>query len=115
MITFWFRINASFLGYPAHPITIPKSQVPYGEVADLLLVSRDVWINIDGSPPTRGHVYHGIAGWGEYYQIRCDAPLLLFAKQFGHGELVQVSLLVAEGRLEIHVRRVWQPPDSTAA
>jgi hypothetical protein len=115
MVTFWFRINDSFLGYPSHPITIPKSQVPYGEVAELLLRAKEVWISIDASPPVHGRIYHGIAGWGEYYQIRCEDPLAVLDTGLGRRQLSRVGLFVADGRLEVHIRRVSGASQQTAA
>lgn len=115
MITFWFRINDSFLGYPAHPITIPKSQVPYGDVADLLLTAREAWITIPGAPAIRAKVGHGIAGYGEYYQVRCLEPLLIRADQVSRGDLTQISLFIADGRLEIHLSRCRDSQTISAA
>lgn len=46
-ITFDFKINKSFLGYPHHPLTIPKKFYPFEEIGR---VSVDKVDSIWGAP-----------------------------------------------------------------
>ncbi len=70
MIVFRFFINNSFLKYSSHPITIPKSQVNYKNlIADNLDIG-DFILLLPKGEILKGHIYRGISGYGEYYQIR---------------------------------------------
>lgn len=70
MILFVFDVNKSFLIYSSHPLTIPSSRLPY----DLLLKENLDHSNINVVFPRgerfQAKIYRGIAGYGEYYQIR---------------------------------------------
>lgn len=68
MIEFNFTVNRSFIDYNNHPITIPKYLY-----ADLQVQGLENGVALivgpEGSTFT-GSIYSGIAGFGEYYQIR---------------------------------------------
>jgi hypothetical protein len=114
MISFLFRINASFLGYPTRPITVPRSQVSYIDVRALADQSKDVWITVQGHRSVRGQLYHNVAGYGEYYQLRCVEPIWLQGGPIRLGALTRVGLYVADGRLEVDMR-VIEPEANAAA
>lgn len=106
MITFDFRINASFLNYTSHPITVPRSQVAYSEVERLRRLSEDVWISIHGRRSLRGQLYRGTAGFGPYYQIRALDAVQLAGAPVELGAQAQVSMYFADNRLEVNLRIV---------
>ena len=62
---FRFTVNRSFLGYPSHPITIPRSQVDY----DLVSVTERAAIVYPRGEKLHGRIYHSTAKRGPYYQI----------------------------------------------
>ena len=70
MISFQFTINNSFKTYTTHPITVPKNQVDYTCLEKELLHKGDLTIVFPKGERVRGHMYHGKAGYGPYYQIR---------------------------------------------
>ena len=70
MIVFRFKINDSFLNYSTHPITVPKSQVDYNKLVRENLDRGDLNIIFPKGEILKGHVYYGVSGYGEYYQIR---------------------------------------------
>ncbi len=92
MISFHFKINDSFRAYSTHPITVPKSQVSYQELFDTGLDKGDLTIIWPKGERARGHMYHGEAGYGSYYQIRTygeESP----PKYLVEGEQVLVLLV----------------------
>jgi hypothetical protein len=103
MIGFIFNVNDSFLCYPTHPITIPRSKVDYAQIRGLLALSDDVWIHLAqiGAWPARivGHT----AGFGPYYQIRCVGHVPLTRAGLSKGVPLFVSLVFADQRIEVHV------------
>jgi hypothetical protein len=105
MITFTFRVNDSFLGYPAHPITVPRSQVEYNKVRELLSGSDKVWITVPHGATVPGAIYHGRAGYGPYYQVRFNAPIPVSEAGLEKDELVKVMIFQVEGRVEVQIRR----------
>lgn len=70
MLYFRFTINASFLQYSTHPITVPKSQVKYSQLVSEEVDKGDLTIIFPKGERVRGHMYYGEAGYGPYYQIR---------------------------------------------
>jgi len=70
MAVFHFTLNRSFLGTKVHPITVPKSQVPYRAFEAEGLSAKDITIIFPRGEQFEGQMYHGDAGYGEYYQIR---------------------------------------------
>ncbi|MGH7630205.1 MAG: hypothetical protein ACREOF_12675 [Gemmatimonadales bacterium] len=110
MVGFGFRVNHSFLFYPAHPITVPRSQVDYGMVREMLLHDCDVWIIVPNATPVRGIIYQGYAGYGPYYQIRSKEAIPLKAAGFARGDVVEVLILRAGKRVEVQIRL---PPEGS--
>ncbi|QSA99297.1 hypothetical protein [Methylococcus sp. EFPC2] len=70
MSTFEFAVNKSFLEGSGHPITIPKSQLPYSELPAASLDHRHVVVVLPRGERFEADIYHGQAGYGEYYQLR---------------------------------------------
>lgn len=70
MINFEFSINESFLEGSGHPITIPKSQLSYKELVSTGLDHKHVVVILPRGERLQAEIYHGEAGYGEYYQLR---------------------------------------------
>jgi hypothetical protein len=70
MSSFEFTVNRSFLDGSGHPITIPKSQLAYEELRSLGLDHKHVVVTLPRGERYEAEIYHGTAGYGEYYQLR---------------------------------------------
>lgn len=70
MASFEFTANRSFLHGSGHPITIPKSQFAHDELLSLKLDHKLVLVTLPHGERYEAEIYHGTAGFGEYYQIR---------------------------------------------
>lgn len=70
MASFGFTANNSFLDGSGHPITIPKSQLAYEELRSLGLDHKHVLVTLPHGERYDAEIYHGTAGYGEYYQVR---------------------------------------------
>jgi len=68
--SFEFMVNRSFLHASRHPITIPRSQIAHDELLSLNLDHKDVLVMLPHGERYEAEIYHGTAGYGEYYQIR---------------------------------------------
>jgi len=68
--SFEFMVNQSFLHASGHPITIPRSQLAHDELLSLNLDHKDVLVMLPQGERYEAEIYHGTAGYGEYYQIR---------------------------------------------
>ncbi|MGE0358725.1 MAG: hypothetical protein AB7P08_17615 [Burkholderiales bacterium] len=70
MTVFPFRVGRAFLGAIGHPITVPKSHLPYGALQAEGLTQKNLTIICPRGERFEGQLYHGEAGYGEYYQIQ---------------------------------------------
>jgi hypothetical protein len=70
MATFQFTVNESFLEGSGHPITIPKSQLPYQQLGAVGLDHKHVIVVLPHGERFEAEIYYGEAGYGEYYQLR---------------------------------------------
>ena len=70
MESFEFTVNDSFLEGPGHPITIPKSQLTYKDLRAIGLDHTRVIVVLPHGERFDAEIYHGEAGYGEYYQLR---------------------------------------------
>jgi len=70
MVVFSFKVNQSFLGETGHPLTVPKSQVPCPFLKAEGLSEKNVTIIFPRGERLEGQLYHGEAGYGEYYQLK---------------------------------------------
>ena len=70
MAVFRFSVNQSFLGNTGHPITVPKGQVPYSSLKAEGLSEKNVTIIFPRGERREGQLYHGEAGYGEYFQLQ---------------------------------------------
>ncbi len=70
MASFEFTANKSFPDGSGHPITIPKSQLAYEELRSLGLDHKNVVVTLPRGERYEAEIYHGTAGYGEYYQLR---------------------------------------------
>ncbi len=78
MASFEFTVNKSFLGGSGHPITIPRSQLPYRTLCSLGLDYKHVVVTLPRGERHDGRIHQGIAGFGEYHQLRfVDSQLTL--------------------------------------
>jgi hypothetical protein len=68
MAVFEFTVNDSFLDGPGHPITVPKNQYPALTAAEL--DHKDIVVILPHGERFEAAIYHGEAGYGEYYQLR---------------------------------------------
>lgn len=104
MISFLFRVNESFRGYPSHPITIPKSQVNYADVDRLTAGATHITVQFPNKGRIPARILCGVAGYGEYRQIRTSLPAgwpIAIARQ---GQLVDVQMMRLENHVEITVQ-----------
>jgi hypothetical protein len=115
MLSFGFCVNHSFLFYAAHPITVPRSQVDYGAVREILSHDCDVWITVPNATPVRGMVYQGYAGYGPYYQIRSKEAIPIKAAGIVRGDVVEVLILRARDRVDVQIRFPPESPRRSAA
>ena len=71
-LTFPFEINSSFLKYPTHPITVPKSIVDYDHLkAEMLHQGEFVVIFPKGERITAKMYFNAYpSGYRPYYQLR---------------------------------------------
>ena len=102
MLSFQFRVNRSFLEYPTHPVTIPRSQVDYGMVESMLAGGPRVDLQVADDPATPAQIYGASAGFGPYYQIRAESALALDQPGFELGDKLLVTLDRSER--SVHVR-----------
>lgn len=72
MISFDFKVNKSFLQSSFHPITIPKSSVDYKKIKAMEVEAFSAIIVCPDSTKLKGKIYSGVAGYGQYYQIRME-------------------------------------------
>ena len=70
MAVFEFTINKSFLGEVNHPITVPKSQLPYEALATIGLDHANVTVILPRGEKYSAKIAHGEAGFGEYFQLQ---------------------------------------------
>ena len=105
MISFTFRITDSFLRYPSHPITIPRSKIDYAELRALLAFAGDVWLSLPTVGAWPAKVYHGYSGGGEYYQVRCVSHVPVDRAGLARRDPVRIMMFYADRRIEVHMRR----------
>jgi hypothetical protein len=104
MVSFDFTVNSSFLSYPSHPITVPKTQVDYHRLERENL-GREIAIIEPNGMRMAGRLYRSIAGYGEYYQIRIqpDVPDPLYALQIGARLRVEMIRAATGGEVRLHM------------
>ena len=70
MAVFRFTVGKAFLEYEWHPITVPRSQVPYRALEAEVLSKRITMIFPRGER-LEGQLHYGPhSGFGEYYQLQ---------------------------------------------
>lgn len=68
-VEFNFMVNRSFLSAPSHPITVLKKYNP--QLARYIRSNRhEIALCASNGKTLKAYMYHGVAGWGPYYQIR---------------------------------------------
>jgi hypothetical protein len=74
MQRFNFKVNSSFLSWPSHPITVPKTQIDYLKLEKEGLDQGTLRVVCPDGTTVSGDMYSGTAGYGPYYQIRMVVP-----------------------------------------
>lgn len=69
-LNFPFTINQSFLGYPGHPITVPRSEVNYERLKDEQLHLGVFVVVYPRGERATAIMYRGVSSRGLYYQLR---------------------------------------------
>ena len=74
MLRFTFKVNSSFLSWPSHPITVPRTQIDYSDLEAEGLDRGSLTVVCPDGTSVSGEMYSGTAGYGPYYQIRMGVP-----------------------------------------
>lgn len=98
MASFEFTANKSFLDGSGHPITIPKSQLAYDELRSLGLDHKQVLVTMPHGERYEADIYHGVAGYGEYYQLRFTSGNLSLPSYLRLNDRLIVLLEKSAGR-----------------
>jgi hypothetical protein len=108
MPVFRFTAGKSFLNYPTHPITIPRSQVRYDAIAPMAPQFSRVDISFRGAHVGIGRICHGTAAFGPHFQIRFDTALDVRGLGFALGTLLKVRISERHGQPQISLDRIGQ-------
>lgn len=92
MFSFKFIINDSFMNTGRHPITVPKKHVDYGEFGKRGFGKGEIVIRCPDGSILKGFMYDGVAGYGQYYQLRTYGDPNNLLKQFKISEEIIVKL-----------------------
>ncbi len=92
MFNFKFIVNDSFLNVGRHPITIPKKSIDYSEFSKQGFGKGEIEIRCPDGSILNGFMYDGVAGYGQYYQLRIYGDPNHSLKQFKIGEEIIVKL-----------------------
>jgi|SRR6267143_1182557 len=98
MAVFRFTVGRAFLENQGRPITIPKSQVPYRALEAEGLSQKTVTIVFPRGERFEGQIYHGEAGYGEYYQLQMRGENRKLPKYIGLHDRLFVALSKVGGR-----------------
>ena len=98
MEAFEFTINESFLEGGSHPITIPKGQIPYENLRAINLNHKNILTILPHGERYKSELYHGEAGFGEYYQLRLQGSQRDFPGYLKIGDKVIVFLCISKDR-----------------
>jgi hypothetical protein len=98
MAVFRFTVGRAFLKNKGHPITIPKSQVPYRALEAEGLSQRSVTIVFPRGERFEGQIYHGEAGYGEYYQLQMRGEKRTLPRYISLNDRLFVTLAEVGGR-----------------
>lgn len=91
-LQFQFKVNKSFLSWPSHPITVPKSQLAYADLEAEGLDRGDLKVVCPDVTSLRGEMYSGTTGFGPYYQIRIAVPVSHSILALPAGSCLSVAL-----------------------
>ena len=98
MTVFRFTAGKAFLENKGHPITVPKSQVPYLALEAEGLSQKNVTIIFPRGERFEGQLYHGEAGYGEYYQLQVRGEDRTLPRYINLHDRLFVSLAKVGGR-----------------
>jgi hypothetical protein len=101
MQTFRFILNRSFLAYPWHPITVPRTQVSYRALQNELGHVREGRLRFPDGSSVAVRLNRGFAGWGEYYQLKSQGESTWLRTCAHVGRAVTVAIRVATNILEV--------------
>lgn len=98
MAVFQFTVRKAFLENRGHPITVPKGQVSYRALEADGLNQKNVTIVLPRGERFQGQLYHGEAGYGEYYQIQARGADRTLPKYINLHDQLFVTLAKVGGR-----------------
>jgi hypothetical protein len=107
MVTFFFKVNKSFLKYVNHPITVPRRYEDVLEkdiLNDLKLANTDITIISPTGKKLGGLIYAGKAGYGKYHQIRVSGQYP--SDHFGHlkiGDVLSIIINKDHNNVVVHI------------
>ena len=97
MAVFQFTVNKSFLNRSGHPITIPRSQLSYQALIALGLDHKHITVILPYGERFEAEIYHGDAGYGEYYQLRFSGANKALPHYLKRNDRLIVALVKAAG------------------
>ena len=106
-ITFDFKINKSFLDYPAHPLTIPKEFYAFLDIHGILKKQDATVVFPDGSTAA-GYIRCSKAGWGVYHQIKIRSPYSgagISGLKIGDAIKVEIFKIDERTRIELSTQK----------
>lgn len=98
MPTFEFEVNGSFIDGSGHPITIPKSQLAYPVLLAAGLDHEKIIVILPHGERYDAGIYHGEAGYGEYYQLRFNGATRALPNYLKIGDRLIIVLIKAAAR-----------------
>jgi len=104
-IEFDFKINKSFLDGINHPITIPRKS--YDDSDETILKRfKQLSVITHRGRKTEGLLYFGVAGYGQYYQIRMLKRIddTLFS-DLNVGDIVFITLTIEDDVLTVRMKK----------
>lgn len=93
MLIFTFTSNRSFVVHGSHPITIPRSQVPYDELRAAKLDHDAITLVLPMGERLAARLYSGVSGYGPYFQLRTVAASPALPGYLKIGKRVLVLLI----------------------
>ena len=95
---FKFEINQSFLGYPGHPITVPRGEVDYKRLESEQLHQGEFTVIFPRGERLTAKMVHGDAGYGPFYQLKITGEDRNVPRYVDAGRSVFVLLVRMNGQ-----------------
>lgn len=101
--TFDFKVNATFLNSPSHPLTITKECYPFMEFNGITNEQNATITFPDGSTAS-GYIYRGKNNWGVYYQIKIRSFYSAVGiSNFKINDVIKVTIFKVDGKTQIEL------------